>query len=199
MHSHFDAFSNVLHSSFDASTCSTRSRATRTATAPRTSERRRRTTRASPSMISTVPRSWRTRARRRARRGGPGRWATRWTRHGHRLRWQDRGPDQDDAYPWEAEARWSLQQEPLHHGAIGQRAGHQVGLPVRAQNQVLRGSTSCIGMRMHANANECIRIHTNNAYECIEMHTNACECIRMHLRTQVNACAGECIWMRLNA
>ena len=43
-------------------------------------------------------------------------------------------------------------------------------------------------MRMHTNVYDC-----TNAYECILMHANTYEYIRMHLRTQVNACVGECI------
>jgi hypothetical protein len=49
-------------------------------------------------------------------------------------------------------------------------------------------STSC----RHENACKCIRMCTN-AYEYMRMHRNARECIRLHLRTQVNACASECI------
>ena len=60
---------------------------------------------------------------------------------------------------------------------------YSVGLPVRAQNQVLEVGLDvpqqAAGMRMHANAYECVRMHTNTC-ECIGMHANAYDCICVH-------------------
>ena len=61
---------------------------------------------------------------------------------------------------------------------------YSVGLPVRAQNQVLEVGLDvpqqAAGMRMHANAYECVRMHTNTC-ECIRMHANAYDCICVHM------------------
>ena len=47
----------------------------------------------------------------------------------------------------------------------------EVGLGVHQQ---------AVGMKMHA-----------NAYECMRMHANACECMRMH--TNASAYTSECV------
>jgi len=61
-----------------------------------------------------------------------------------------------------------------------------------------RHENACKCIHMHTNAYECKRMQTDT-YECRRMHTRVSIHEWMHLRTLVNACVSECIWMRLNA
>jgi len=103
----------------------------------------------------------------------------------HMNAWQDRGRDQGDARPREEEARRGVQQEPLHLGAIRQRAGDEDGLPVRLHHEAVEAGldlSAAAGMRMHANA---YNMHTN-AYECKRMQTDTYECRLMHTRVSIH-------------